>query len=747
MSRGCVTERQTDTEKIIYLYLCDRPNVTQKKKNRYVSSATTSSTISAITFYYCERVMSATTTANNTDSNAGKGYSNYPQVSDDGNEIIYSWLPHSTAFGASSTVAFRVRNASLTNTGSHAWVFNARGVLPTLEDEKKNNDDLPNYDDLECHVEASLFGLGLPLHAVPISTRYSPLIPYNDSREHDNNYTIRNFSQFTDFACGKEWATATFDASISLPVRWRELTRDACLAINVICEGGVGDDANKIYLTRDDDANDQNSSKVWGTTLPLFEKDGRMRSGLYKLRLHPNMMADGGMRYQSMGGDGVENDTIDTFLEGGATPGISNSDHNTRSSHSGWFDGRKLQDEDDPKWKASLILHELNLAKNNVESTHTSSLQTTTSHEIPWLDALTRERCSEVLHERDEADGIYYNQGVVAPTRQHTNPAPTSSHHDEPYLIIELPTLPLPILYEEHMYPVETSSHLRSTTGSITASELIKFHSSIHQMEEDGLTVRISPSAMDLPTSPARPQAFLYPLLQTLDHEPPLTDENENPLDNPAQDKYRILAHDLIRGLVDPGLKPDRVQRGRLERIIGSPSYHLSTEEKDLLWRFRFSLVDNRRALTKFLLAVDWTVESEVVQAAELLEQWRKRSPIEVTDALKLLGRNVAFQTSLVSNVLTSHIRYSDVVQISYRYLHFALKVRSYAIETLSDAPDEELRLYLLQLVQALKYEENISGGVLPLDSTSTPGRVSSLSAFLIDRASRNIELANYLFW
>jgi phosphatidylinositol 3-kinase len=76
--------------------------------------------------------------------------------------------------------------------------------------------------------------------------------------------------------------------------------------------------------------------------------------------------------------------------------------------------------------------------------------------------------------------------------------------------------------------------------------------------------------------------------------------------------------------------------------------------------------------------------------------------------------------------------------------------VRSYAIDTLNNAPDEELRLYLLQLVQALKYEENISGGVLPLDrgsNTTTSGRVSSLSAFLIDRASRNIELANYLFW
>ena len=59
--------------------------------------------------------------------------------------------------------------------------------------------------------------------------------------------------------------------------------------------------------------------------------------------------------------------------------------------------------------------------------------------------------------------------------------------------------------------------------------------------------------------------------------------------------------------------------------------------------------MDNRRALTKFLLAVEWTVESEVIQAAELLEQWRKRSPIEVSDALKLLGKNVAFQTGLVS--------------------------------------------------------------------------------------------------
>lgn len=138
----------------------------------------------------------------------------------------------------------------------------------------------------------------------------------------------------------------------------------------------------------------------------------------------------------------------------------------------------------------------------------------------------------------------------------------------------------------------------------------------------------------------------------------------------------------------------------------------------DLLWRFRFSLVDNRRALTKFLLAVDWTVESEVVQAAELLEQWRKRSPIEVTDALKLLGKQVAYQTNLV---------------------------RAYAIDTLAAAPDEELNVYLLQLVQALKFENIQDAGVNQAVASSAP--VSSLASFLIGRATKNLHLANYLYW
>jgi phosphatidylinositol 3-kinase len=80
-------------------------------------------------------------------------------------------------------------------------------------------------------------------------------------------------------------------------------------------------------------------------------------------------------------------------------------------------------------------------------------------------------------------------------------------------------------------------------------------------------------------------------------------------------------------------------------------------------------------------------------------------------------------------------------------------KVREYAIETLASAPDAELRLYLLQLVQAIKYETTeapdcfSSNTASPIKDKDTNRPVSSLTTFLIDRAAKNIELANYLYW
>jgi phosphatidylinositol 3-kinase len=401
---------------------------------------------------------------------------------------------------------------------------------------------------------------------------------------------------------------------------------------------------------------------------------------------------------------------------------------------------------------------------------------------VPWLDKLTKEWCRNVLMsnkeeemEEDLLSSTLLSDGTPVVSNRDTakewnlenqqgeyghyhrdlfysNDIELYNDHEQQdattvHLVVEFPDCKVPIVHQEVLY----AGGMHGASGSVTALDLALFHHEQQvfkharkvqgkQICEDGSGVVVvdvdeggdgigrqvqglvlMPEPMHVNLREDSSHAMNYRMVQFLDME--CAD------DNPVEDKYRTLQHELIRGLVDPALKPDASERSRLNAIISSTSQHLTREEKDLLWKFRFSLVDNKRALTKFLLAVEWTVESEVVQAAELLEQWRKRSPIEVSDALKLLGKNVAFQTGLV---------------------------RSYAIDTLASAPDAELELYLLQLVQALKYEQPVmsEGDSRTLGTVSTQrdtkvrdGSSSSLGLFLIERASKNIELANYLYW
>lgn len=60
------------------------------------------------------------------------------------------------------------------------------------------------------------------------------------------------------------------------------------------------------------------------------------------------------------------------------------------------------------------------------------------------------------------------------------------------------------------------------------------------------------------------------------------------------------------------------------------------------------------------------------------------------------------------------------------------VQVRGHAVEVLQRTQDEELLYYLLQLVQALRYEATTH---------------SRLSAFLISRATRNTVMATLLHW
>ncbi|KAE8745182.1 Phosphatidylinositol 3-kinase catalytic subunit type 3 [Frankliniella occidentalis] len=230
--------------------------------------------------------------------------------------------------------------------------------------------------------------------------------------------------------------------------------------------------------------------------------------------------------------------------------------------------------------------------------------------------------------------------------------------------------------------------------------------------------------------------------------------------ENLVESKHHKLARSLRSGMSDKDAKPNAAVRDTLHNIVAyPPTKILTTEEQDLVWRFRFYLSNQKKALTKFLLCVNWKLNAEVRQALSMLENW---VPMDVEDALQLL---------------------------SPQFTHPA--VRRYAVSRLQQAPDEDLLLYLLQLVQALKYEnfdeinagysrvvntyasqeekegsavvcecstsDTSSGGLADGELSershatscvnSSSNSTENLASFLIYRACQNITLANYFYW
>ncbi|CAI0434663.1 unnamed protein product [Linum tenue] len=173
---------------------------------------------------------------------------------------------------------------------------------------------------------------------------------------------------------------------------------------------------------------------------------------------------------------------------------------------------------------------------------------------------------------------------------------------------------------------------------------------------------------------------------------------------NPSEHKQLKLARSLTRGIIDKDLKPSSNERKSIQRILKyPPTRSLSGDERQLLWKFRFSLMTEKRTLTKFLRCVEWSDVQEAKQALELMGKWET---IDVSDALELL----------------SPLFESEEVE----------QVRAYAVSVLERADDEELQCYLLQLVQALRFERTDK---------------SRLSQFLVQRSVNNIELASFLRW
>ncbi|TCD66701.1 Phosphatidylinositol (PI) 3-kinase [Steccherinum ochraceum] len=160
--------------------------------------------------------------------------------------------------------------------------------------------------------------------------------------------------------------------------------------------------------------------------------------------------------------------------------------------------------------------------------------------------------------------------------------------------------------------------------------------------------------------------------------------------ENPVEDKHRRLVRSHRSSPYDRELKPNAKIRDELSELVNyAPSQPLTSEEKDLIWKFRF-----------YLTGIDWT-------------------ETDIDDALELLGLGTVDS-----------------------------RVRAFAVKQLSRADDDELLLYLLQLIQALKSESAASD---QRSARSTSSAISyddsGLADFLIARAVRNLILGNRFYW
>lgn len=155
--------------------------------------------------------------------------------------------------------------------------------------------------------------------------------------------------------------------------------------------------------------------------------------------------------------------------------------------------------------------------------------------------------------------------------------------------------------------------------------------------------------------------------------------------------KHHRLARSQRAGQLDKDLKPNAETRNRLMEIVSYPATQpLVSEEQDLIWRFRYYLSSNKKALAKFVKCINWGSSHEAAQALDLINKW---TPMDVEDALELLGPS---------------------------FKHPGL--RHYAVTRLRQASDGDLQLYLLQLVQALKYENITESWASEADELSASG-------------------------
>lgn len=396
---------------------------------------------------------------------------------------------------------------------------------------------------------------------------------------------------------------------LTLPVRYKDLSHDACIKLEIFTSRNI---------------------KIGSVLLSLWDEKKRLKMGLQKTKVQleassassqspfsvttPNFVNSDddvedkeGLRKEN---NGIENEKLDEKFEACLIldklsqmerMSSSKKDHIALSNSS---ESTNLTQRQQPKQQDRLSgqgqLEDLNITINGLHNCNPTQ-------SVPWLDSWTKQYCLNVLTEKNE-DEIYDDNDDFESDNEKIAYHPNIDlmqhsslcfSNGDAYLVVELQQCDLPIVHHEQSYRagflhaanvdgngvssggsnspngVTSSTVLNgSACGSITALDLSIYNHQYATKENIQHTSKdfSFPVMPNLVHALNESQEMGIKLVQVLDFE--------CINDNPVEDKYRTLQHELLRGLVDPALKPDASERAHLNAIISGTSQHLSREEK-----------------------------------------------------------------------------------------------------------------------------------------------------------------------
>ena len=195
--------------------------------------------------------------------------------------------------------------------------------------------------------------------------------------------------------------------------------------------------------------------------------------------------------------------------------------------------------------------------------------------------------------------------------------------------------------------------------------------------------------------------------------------------ENPVQTKFSVLARRTDDDLIARERRLNPFDKRQMDEVLNMPDFiEMESKNTILFWSHRYELLKKNTpyALTKIMNTVKWgDLKNENEFITNILRKWKT---VEICDILYMLSRK--FSVNKLYPNTNGVIDHLDGMKM----------VRKYAIEKLDEHTDDELNFILLQLVQAIRYED------INLKKVDSP-----LVNFLIKRCCKDEILSSSFFW